>query len=46
MNLIRFNAVLLARRAVRSGRESRSPFVNGPIPSLSDDEFDVDELET
>jgi hypothetical protein len=46
MNLIRFNAVLFARRAVRCGRELGSPFVNGPISSLSDDESDVDELET
>jgi hypothetical protein len=45
IHLIRFNAVLLAKRAVRCGRESRSPFVNGPIASLSDDESDVDELE-
>jgi hypothetical protein len=38
--------VLFARRAVRCGRESRSPLVNGPISSLSDEESDVDELET
>lgn len=43
--LIRLSAVLLASRAVRCGRESISPFVNGPIPSLSDDESDVDELD-
>jgi hypothetical protein len=38
--------VLFAKRAVRCGRESRSPFVNGPLSSLSDDESDVDELDT
>jgi uncharacterized membrane protein len=43
---MRFIAVLLAKRAVRSGRDSRSPLVNGIIDSLSDDESDVDELET
>lgn len=45
-NLIRFNALFLAKRAVRWGRESKSPLVNGPISSLSDEVSDVDELET
>lgn len=39
-------AVLFASRAVRCGRESRSPLVNGPMASLSEDESDVDELDT
>lgn len=46
LHLIRFNAVLFAKRVVGSGRAFKSPLVKAPISSLSDEESDVDELET